>query len=386
MAGLADPLTDDPFLSALLASLVNTYPALSDDAPGVLLNALAELPNVVADPYAGSAFAGLGEIAADFDRTFVSPVELNAAFAPAGQIGAEWEVADVANFGGSPTGDVMWVRGATGTLALWNIENGALAGAAVSNGSIGGEWHIAGTGDFNNDGKNDIVWSRNAGDVAIWQMDGANVVAAAIPPGQLGLEWAVTGVGDLNGDGKDDLVWTSSNGQAVVWTMNGLAMTAITLSNGAMGSGWEMIATGDFTGNGRDDLLWRNTTSGGLYTWSMNGATLESLNDASFEGAQGNLGGRWEVGGVADFSGDGNDDIVWVNSADNDVQIWEMNDAGDVARISFPAGSLGTEWHFGGVAELTGDATPDILWNNDAGQIAIFGLRANVMSGMESVA
>ena len=157
------------------------------------------------------------------------------------------------------------------------------------------------------------------------------------------------------------------------------------LSNGSMGSGWEMIATGDFTGNGRDDLLWRNTTTGDLYTWSMNGVTLESLNDASFEGAPGNLGAAWSVGGVCDFSGDGNEDLVWVNSADNDVQIWEMNDAGDVARISFPAGQLGTEWHFGGVAELTGDTTPDLLWNNDAGRIAIFGMRVND-SGMESVA
>ena len=312
-------------------------------------------------------------------------VYLHAAFAPAGQIGAEWAVAGVADFGGSPTGDVMWTRASTGTLALWNIENGALAGATISNGSIGGEWRAAGVGDFDNNGDSDIVWGRADGRAAIWQMDGANVVAAAIPPGQMGSEWSLDGVGDLNGDGKDDLVWTNGNGQAVVWTMDGLAISAVELSNGAMGSGWEMIATGDFTGNGRDDLLWRNTAGGDLFVWSMNGATLEALNDASFNGAPGNLGGTWNVGGVADFSGDGNEDIVWVNAADNDVQIWEMNDAGDVARISFPAGSLGTEWHFGGVAELTGDSTPDILWNNDAGQIAIFGLRVNATSGMESV-
>jgi len=33
------------------------------------------------------------------------------------------------------------------------------------------------------------------------------------------------------------------------------------------------------------------------------------------------------------------DDIVWVNRADNDVQIWEMNNAGNVAIISFRAGT-----------------------------------------------
>ena len=122
-----------------------------------------------------------------------------------------------------------------------------------------------------------------------------------------------------------------------------------------------------------------------MFIWSMNGATLEGLSDASFNTVPGSLAGTWQVGGVADFSGDGNEDIVWVNSADNDVQIWEMNDAGDVARISFPAGQLGTEWHFGGVAELTGDSTPDLLWNNDAGRIAIFGMRVNAATVMESV-
>ncbi len=44
---------------------------------------------------------------------------------------------------------------------------------------------------------------------------------------------------------------------------------------GAPGPDWHIIGAGDFTGNGQDDILWR-TDGGALAIWQMNGFQIQS--------------------------------------------------------------------------------------------------------------
>ena len=75
--------------------------------------------------------------------------------------------------------------------------------------------------------------------------------------------WKVAGTGDFNGDAKADIVWrNSSTGEVYVWLMNGTTLSShgsvFTLSD----QNWKLVGTGDFNGDAKSDLLWRNAVTG----------------------------------------------------------------------------------------------------------------------------
>jgi len=90
---------------------------------------------------------------------------------------------------------------------------------------------------------------------------------------QLTSDWVIQDVGDFNADGKADILWrNSTTGEVVIWLMNGTTMTSST-SLGNVSSDWSIAGVGDFNGDGYADILWQNT-SGELYLWLMNGTTI----------------------------------------------------------------------------------------------------------------
>ena len=85
-------------------------------------------------------------------------------------------------------------------------------------------------------------------------------------------------IADFNGDGKQDILLRNSNtGQLSIWLMNGTS----TLSVGSLTTigdlNWQIITVADFNGDGRSDILWRNSASGQFYVWLMNGTVSTSL-------------------------------------------------------------------------------------------------------------
>src|SRR6059058_3870156 len=66
-------------------------------------------------------------------------------------------------------------------------------------------------------------------------------------------------------------------------------------------------AAHDFNGDGKADILWRNTATGDVALFLMNGLTL--VNSALIS----NINPDWSVVGVGDFNGDGKADILWRN-------------------------------------------------------------------------
>jgi len=54
--------------------------------------------------------------------------------------------------------------------------------------------------------------------------------------------------------------------------------------------------------------LWRNSTTGQVYLWLMNGTTIAS------SGSPGTPTFDWSIAGVGDFDGNGTSDICGANS------------------------------------------------------------------------
>jgi hypothetical protein len=54
-------------------------------------------------------------------------------------------------------------------------------------------------------------------------------------------------------------------------------------------SDWSIQGVGDYDGSGRAGILWRNSTSGQVYVWLMNGTTLTST------GSPGTPVAAWQI-------------------------------------------------------------------------------------------
>ena len=101
--------------------------------------------------------------------------------------------------------------------------------------------------------------------------------------------------------------------------------------------------SGDFNGDGKQDILWRNTQTGEVRIWYMDGAAIganDYVDTVSLD---------WRIVAIADFNGDGFSDILWINTVDGSFAIWLMR--GD-AHVSYQFSSPGLEWSITGVADL----------------------------------
>jgi hypothetical protein len=78
---------------------------------------------------------------------------------------------------------------------------------------------------------------------------------------------------------------------------------------------------GDFDGDSRADILWRNTGNGALRMWQMDGATVlanQGIGSASTS---------WLATRLGDYDGGGKYDILWRNTTTGANRLWLMDGA-----------------------------------------------------------
>jgi len=133
-----------------------------------------------------------------------------------------------------------------------------------------------------------------------------------------------------------------------------------TFNQGAPTSATEVAGVGDFNGDGKADILWRNTSTGMVTMWLMNGTSR--INWAVLV-EPGNT--DWTVAGVGDFNGDGKADILWRNTSTGMVTMWLMDGS---TRIGWAIIlSAGSAKYTPAGESLIGYGKSDILWHNITG-------------------
>ena len=169
---------------------------------------------------------------------------------------------------------------------------------------------------------------------------------------------------DFTPDARSDVLWrNTSSGAVEIWKMNG-ALAPSFLSAGSAATTWKIAGTGDFDDDGIADILWRNS-NGQVVVWLMNGAQKKTSN------VVGSAGSDWTIAGTGDFDGDNKTDILWHQTSTGNVIIWKMNGVGAPKYLN--AGSATTDWQIAGVGDFDGDGMADILWRNkNNGQVAIW--------------
>jgi microcystin-dependent protein len=269
--------------------------------------------------------------------------------------------------------DILW-QNANGQASIWEMSGTNVIGGGAVSPNPGPNWTDIGTGDFNGDGQSDILWQNANGQASIWEMNGTHAIGGGAVSPNPGTAWKAIGTGDFTDDGfADDILWrNTSTGQVSIWEMNGNTLMGGGPVSPNPGTAWKAIGTGDFNDDGHSDVLFQNTSSGQVSIWEMHGNTLTGGGPVSP-----NPGPSWHAIGTGDFTHDGfSDDILFQNTSTGQVSIWEMNGTSLMGGGPVSA-NPGTSWHAIG----TGDGGSDILFQNTSGQTSIWDMNGNTLIG-----
>ena len=165
-----------------------------------------------------------------------------------------------------------------------------------------------------------------------------------------------------------EIFWRNAeNGQNVLWSMEAQHLVARNVVNIVHDSRWKVIGLADFTGDGQDEVLFRHA-NGDNRVWTMvNGQRVSS---DTITGAHSD----WSVAALGDFDADGDADLFWRNQETGAIRYWEMD--GLIRLSSLAVRSVPLDWKVVGSGDFDGDGRNDLFWRHSTG--------ANVIWLMES--
>ena len=213
--------------------------------------------------------------------------------------------------------------------------------------------------DQNGDGMADLVWRNTTTGEHWWYgMDGASIVQSK-PLNRVAAPWQLAGRGDFDGDGKSDLLWRNQDtGLNYIYFMD-----ANTLRQGQQvnvvpaNAGWKVQSIADFNGDGFDDMLWRNDQTGAVWLYQMQGATIQAALPVT---TLADL--NWAVVGTPDLNGDGKADILLRHVQSGVVWKYVMN--GHQITQSAKVMQANQDWQLVISGDFDGDGDADLLWRN----------------------
>jgi len=239
--------------------------------------------------------------------------------------------------------------------------------------------------DLSGDGQADLVWRHQpSGSLYAWLVRGNTQIAGTplTPGGVADLQWRVEGVADLNGDAKPDLLWRhQTTGALYAWFMNGTTQTggAWTIPAAVSDTQWKIEGVADLNGDTKPDLVWRHQTTGALYVWFMDGVRQIGGAYASPSGVD----LSWRIEGIRDLNADGKPDFVWRQTTTGSLYVWLMDGVQQaVGRYVTPSRVADTQWAIEEVADRNGDGKPDFLWRHQTtGSLYVWFMNGTTQTG-----
>ncbi|NEO23173.1 MULTISPECIES: VCBS repeat-containing protein [unclassified Moorena] len=251
----------------------------------------------------------------------------------------------------APSADIFWRNSETGNNLAWIMDGTNLGQSnSIQSEPADSPWEMRGAGDFDSDEQKDILWrNTDTGDVGFWLMEGFEFKSGASSTQVSDLNWEIRGTGDFDSDGEEDILWRNTEtGENAVWLMNGTELdqgVLITRENDGQNlvvpedGLWQMEGAGDLDNDGDADILWRNTQNQDVYYWRMDGT--EYVESVFIDSAP--ISGEWEIRGTMDFDDNGFDDVLLRNGTTGQNQIWLMNQTGLQQAVATES-LTGDEW------------------------------------------
>ncbi len=170
--------------------------------------------------------------------------------------------------------------------------------------------------------------------------------------------WSYLGSADVNSDGKSEvlMVQTAEGADGIyrhvaAWVTDSEGKWVDNVWVGSLTNEWSIAGTADFTGDGEDNILLRRS-DGMIGYWRTAGSNdIVLLKN----------GGDRVMITTGDFDGDGADDFLW-QASDGTMSTWTgvagtMSDT-VIGKVS----DLGGNWLFAGAGDYNGDGKDEILW------------------------
>ena len=276
--------------------------------------------------------------------------------------------AGFADFTGVARSNVLWFDYATGSFYESPVNGFAVGAPTLIYGdAFLLEWRVFGVGDIDGDGRSDILW-RDLRQGSVWFGAASTWLGGAIGGGivlQNGVPnaWQIVGVGDFDHDGKADLLWRNLfTGQTRIWFMASpvTGFTAVDLAFPAPLSQL-VVGVADFDGDGVDDVVWRDASTGQLSVWHFDGTRAPALRAAPLT----TVARSQVVVQVARFAGNGGKPgLVLRDMANGDCALWLTDGAAVTSKV--PLVTRPTGLPLVQVADFDGDGNPDLLWRDPA--------------------
>ncbi|MFI1014715.1 FG-GAP repeat domain-containing protein [Streptomyces sp. NPDC020965] len=220
------------------------------------------------------------------------------------------------------------------------------------------------------DGRADLLSINAKGVLGAHFGNGAGGISGVVGSSGWPTTATVVPTGDLNGDRCNDLFVRIGSELRAYRTDHCGTVPGPRAPYTSLGKTWGqfnvLTSPGDLTGDGRPDLVARQTTTGDMYLYAVDGKGKLT--------ARGRIGTNWKlyrsVFGAGDLNGDGIGDLLAV---DKTHSLWRY-DGTAAGGLKARALVLGKNWATGrdafvGVGDLTGDGRADLVSRNATGQL-----------------
>ena len=186
-------------------------------------------------------------------------------------------------------------------------------------------------------------------------------------------EWSLIGVADFVPEGLKGMVYfDDSTGALSVSFYGGTGGIEFRGSHALAtpGEGWVAEAIADLNGDGTPDVIFVNQATGQVDVYfygGLEGATLLGRETISPLSAKG-----WNVVGATDLNADGRPDLILQNVSTRQVLVNYLGGpkGTTVIRTEELAGDF-AGWTAAGMQDVNGDGHPDLILFNDAGQSTV---------------
>ena len=217
--------------------------------------------------------------------------------------------------------------------------------------------------DLDGDGADDLVSiDRTNGRFVAHQFDGRSVDSANWGQWYRHVPFTDITIGDFDGDDRDDILGRNAlNGDLVVMQSTGhsLRLTSFGTTNAAVP--WADVQATDLDGDGRDDFVGRNRNTGAVWAGLSDGERFRFQKVARFDAAQ-----RFDELRIGDFNGDGADDFL-MRDLDSGrwyctVSLIDSMDGDDLADlVDFGRWTPRSDWTEIQIADYDGDGADDLV-------------------------
>ena len=256
-----------------------------------------------------------------------------------------WIDVQIADINGDGQDDIVgrvsegWARGQW-WAAVSNFD-GTVTNQKLTTWNESNEWRDVQIADINGDGRDDIVgrvsegWARGQWWAATAKT-GGSFYNQRITQWNEANDWAGIRIADINGDGRDDIVGRISAGnnyQGEWWGAISNADGTVTnkkLTSWNEFNNWTDIRIADVNGDGRDDIVGRISASNNRQGewWAAISNPDGTVTNKRL--TQWNEANEWRDIRIADFEGDGRDDIVArASTGPAQGQWWSANSLND---------------------------------------------------------